>query len=201
MEPEQPAGQPGPVGELSQPNSPVSQPPKKRKRGAQPGNKNALKHGLYAQNSLDLQRELNALRDLRIPNTSKPQPDESTPHKPNSQNNPEPHDFEDPDLDMGKRIDELIEWLEGDDDQPTFNLTPEIQIMRLAIRRLASLGEPRTLAEAIHMIRALSLATSSLARLIRTQHYVTPHTSRQEIFNAEVSQALTEIAKELNLSI
>ena len=194
MEPEQPAGQPGP-------HSPVSQPPKKRRRGAQPGNKNALKHGLYAQDSLDLQRELNALSDLSNPHVPKPQPDESTPHKPNSHNNPEPSDFEDPDLDMGKRIDELIEWLEGEDDQPTFNLTPEIQIMRLAIRRLASLGEPRTLAEAIHMIRALSLATSSLARLVRTQHYITPRTSRQEIFKATVDQALVDIAKEQNLQI
>jgi hypothetical protein len=49
--------------------------------------------------------------------------------------------------------------------------------------------------------RGAQPGTSSLARLVRTQHYVTPRTSRQEIFNATVDQALHDIAKEKSLQI
>jgi hypothetical protein len=161
MEPEQPDQQP----------SSVSQPPAKRKRGAQPGNKNAIKHGFYAQPEMPPTGLFNRPRT--------PEEDEE----------------------LGESIDNIRRWLDGEDERPTQDLQAEIDIMRLAIRRLASMAEPQTFTEAVYMIRALSLASSSLASLVRAQHYVNPRTSRQEIWNHVVNQALADFAKEANLQI
>ena len=179
-------------------------PQKKRKRGAQPGNKNALKHGFYTERDF---YPPHPPRDSDIPNAEHPQDEPYAPRGPefipeDSPDNQTGHTaFGDPPDDLATKLEKITAWLEGKDERPFVDLQLEIDLIRMAIRYVASMPQPQSLAEAIHLLRALSLATTSLARLIRTQYYVTPPTSRQEIWKQNTSQALADIAKELKLQV
>lgn len=177
-------------------------PQKKRKRGAQPGNKNALKHGLYTERSLYPLRGSYASPDLQ-PTPPAQQDNPNAPNVPEDSldNRSGNTAFGDPDDDLDTKWEKIKAWLEGKDERPFVDLQLEIDLIRMAIRYVASMPQPQSLAEAIQLLRALSLATTSLARLIRTQYYVTPPTGRKEIWSQEVDRGLVDIAKELNLRV
>jgi hypothetical protein len=119
----------------------AASPSSDRRRGGQPGNQNALKHGFYAAPS---------------------------PALPSS---------------------------EGD--SLSLDLQIEIAIIRQSIRSILALGEPQTYRQAVDFLRALSLASNALARLVRTHHYLFPPPSpRDELANA-TSAALLEIGARL----
>ena len=52
------------------------------------------------------------------------------------------------------------------------DLSSEIELIRLHLRQLMeSTGQPTTLNEHMNLLRVISLATHSLARLVRAQNY------------------------------
>ena len=50
----------------------------------------------------------------------------------------------------------------------SIDLQAEIDLIRASIQRVIALGEPQTYREAVDYLRALSLATTALSRLVRT---------------------------------
>jgi hypothetical protein len=77
-------------------------------------------------------------------------------------------------------------------------LQEEITVLRVFTRRVIELGrDVDTLPEAVSLLRALCLASTSLTRLIKTQHLLTPTTDPAiEAFH----QALDEVVKELGMT-
>jgi len=73
------------------------------------------------------------------------------------------------------------------------DLTDEINMMRVNIRCLFELSQTEiSVSQAVDVIRALSLSTICLTRLINTQNIVKPINNAQE----EVIQAMTDMAAE-----
>jgi len=106
-----------------------------RKRGAPPGNTNALKHGYYSQQ----------LRRAHLPD---------------------------------------------DDPSNLIDLKEEIALLRCFIRHLLDLGlKTRDFQEGADILRVLSMGVSSLSRLIRIQHWISP-------VENEFSQAIKEALKQ-----
>jgi hypothetical protein len=109
----------------------------KRKKGAQPGNTNAVKYGFYT-------RRLPA-RDV-----------------------------------------------DGLDQTPATSLKDEIEVMRIFSRKVAELGaDVDNLDEAKDLLRVLSLSTSSINRLVRTNSLM-PELTQNEL----LKQALSELEQE-----
>lgn len=116
---------------------PVSPSPPPRRRGAQPGNKNALKHGYYAGRFH--RADLKAYRSHRFA-----------------------------------------------------GLTEEIALLRLYIRRIVDLGvEDQHFFESINLLRALSLAVTSLDRLVKTQAHLIDGDDDLSVLIREVYEELT----------
>ncbi|MCI0520531.1 MAG: hypothetical protein L0Z70_09785 [Chloroflexi bacterium] len=117
-------------------------PPAKRRRGAQPGNTNAVSHGFYS-------------RRLKKRDTA------------------------------------------GVDDITITDLSAEIALFRIQIRRVVELSqgndEPIF---ALAMLRALSIASHSLARLVTVQNLIHPPGS--DMSNA-LTEAMNEVIEELGL--
>ena len=121
--------------------SPPSSTP--RKRGAPPGNCNAVKHGFYSRKfkNSDLVRN-----------------------------------------DQVKKID----------------LEDEITLIHLNIRHLLELGlNAKDLNEGIMILRVVSLGASALARLVRTQHLISPI---EDEFSLALKEALTQAQFELGIT-
>jgi hypothetical protein len=77
-------------------------------------------------------------------------------------------------------------------------LQEEITMLRVFTRRVIELGKDvDTLPEAVSLLRALCLASTSLTRLMKTQHLLTP--SGNPALDA-FHQALDEVVKELGKS-
>ncbi len=111
-------------------------PSRSRRRGGQPGNHNALKHGYYSPS------------------------------------------FKKIDLSNGESI-------------PIFDLRDEIVILRLFVRRvIAMANQTDSLPESVDLLRVLSMAYSSLTRLVSTQYTVC---DPQEDRAAEIDQAIEEL--------
>jgi hypothetical protein len=113
----------------------------RRRRGGQPGNRNALKHGFYAAKS------------------------------------PAPPSSEETSF--------------------SIDLQTEIALIRQSMQRVLLLGEPQTYREAVDFLRALSLASTALARLVRTHHYLYPPLSPQDSLANDIQQALKEVGRML----
>ena len=113
-----------------------------RRRGAPPGNLNALKHGFYSRKF---------------------------------------HPLEITDLDSCESA----------------GLADEISMMRVHIRRVVDLGhKAKTLPQSIDLLRALSLAVTSLTRLMRVQKYISGSGGLED----DLKKALADLDKEMNLS-
>jgi len=123
--------------------TPQTNPPKRR-RGAPPGNSNALKHGFYARHY-----RKSDIADL--------------------------------------------------DSRPSSaGLQDEINLLRVYIRRVVELShDAASLPEAVSLLRVLSLAATSLTRLIRTQSYIA---SINTPYKEEIEQALSEVLVELGIT-
>ena len=121
-----------------------SSPTPERRRGAQPGNTNALKHGFYS-------RQMDTL--------------------------------------------ELLEF----DDQGAKGLQDEITMLRLYIRRVLSLaGRTQTLRESLDTVRAISLAATSLTRLLKAHKLLYGPPDELE---ALINQAIAEVNEEWDLKL
>jgi len=82
--------------------------------------------------------------------------------------------------------------LSGDDPSNLIDLKEEIFLLRLFIRHLLDLGlQTKGYQEGIHILRTLSLGVSSLSRLIRIQHWISP-------IEDEKSQAIQEALKRVH---
>jgi hypothetical protein len=116
----------------------------KRKPGAQPGNTNALKHGLHA---------------------NQPLPSKIVPAE----------------------VD------------PASGLHEEIAMLRVFMRRvMLESDRPMDHRELLDTMRALSLASLSIARLLKVQHLVYGESNELE---AIISQAITNVSQEMNLHL
>ena len=109
----------------------------KHRRGGQPGNQNALKHGFYA-----------AQKPAFVPSA------------------------------------------EG---SLTLDLQTEIALIRQSMHRVLALGEPQAYHDAVDYLRALSLASTALTRLVRTHRYIYPALDPRDELTREISQALKEV--------
>ena len=76
----------------------------------------------------------------------------------------------------------------------SIDLQAEIDLIRGSIQRVISLGEPETYREAVDYLRALSLATTALSRLVRTHRYVNPALDPRDELTRDIQQALKEVA-------
>ncbi len=114
--------------------------PPLRKRGAQPGNRNAVKHGFYSTR----------LRPVEAA-----------------------------DLDNVK----------------TADLAGEIDLIRIHLRRLLedAASSPVDIPERIEILRVICLASSSLTRLVRTQHIVFPDTGLMEYMKSLAAETQEEL--------
>jgi hypothetical protein len=75
------------------------------------------------------------------------------------------------------------------------DLREEINLIRVYIRRLIEqVDEHATFEDHLIILRILCLASHSLTRLIRTQHYANPEDSAAD----QMEQALSEALKEIN---
>ena len=74
------------------------------------------------------------------------------------------------------------------------DLQAEIDLIRASIQRVIALGEPQTYREAVDYLRALSLATTALSRLVRTHRYVNPALDPRDELTRDIQQALKEVA-------
>jgi hypothetical protein len=77
-------------------------------------------------------------------------------------------------------------------------LQDEIVMMRVLIRRVVERsGDVENLAHAVSLLRAMSLASISLTRLIRTHHWISQtEGGSQKLLN----EALSEVIEEMNLA-
>jgi hypothetical protein len=75
----------------------------------------------------------------------------------------------------------------------SIDLQAEIDLIRASIQRLIALGEPQTYGEAVDYLRALSLATTALSRLVRTHRYVNPALDPRDELTRDIQQALKEV--------
>ena len=73
------------------------------------------------------------------------------------------------------------------------DLQAEIDLIRASIQRLIALGEPQTYGEAVDYLRALSLATTALSRLVRTHYFVHPANDPRDELTRDIQQALKEV--------
>ena len=79
------------------------------------------------------------------------------------------------------------------------NLTEEIDLMRVSIRRLAeSISTAPSTLELSTFLRTLSLAFVSLNRMVRTQQQITPEEDETELRKA-ITQARLEFTHDLGL--
>lgn len=77
-------------------------------------------------------------------------------------------------------------------------LQDEINLLRVYIRRVVELShDAASLPEAVSLLRVLSLAATSLTRLIRTQSYIA---SLNTPYKEEIEQALSEVLVELGIT-
>jgi hypothetical protein len=84
--------------------------------------------------------------------------------------------------------------LRGVDNTFINSLEDEIVMMRVFLRRLvAHSAEVHTLEQELELMRAVCLATLSITRMIRTQHYITPYDSENSRL---LDAALTELMEE-----
>jgi hypothetical protein len=113
----------------------------KRRRGGQPGNRNALKYGFYAAQS---------------------------PSLPSYEESP-----------------------------LAFDLQTEIALIRQSMQRVLTLGEPQTYREAVDYLRALSLASTALTRLVRTHRYLFPPPDPRDELTNSIKAALKEIGEQI----
>jgi hypothetical protein len=87
--------------------------------------------------------------------------------------------------------------LAGLENCPSDGLQDEIAMLRVFIRRVIELGrDTDNLSEAVDLLRVLCLASTSLNRLIKTQHLLAP---AEDEFTAAINQALEELMVELNI--
>ena len=79
-------------------------------------------------------------------------------------------------------------------DQSTqVGLQDEISMLRVFIRRILELGcAVDDLSEALGLLRTLSLATATLTRLIKTQHWLS---SNHDDVSAAINQAILEVSQ------
>jgi hypothetical protein len=110
----------------------------KRRRGGQPGNQNALKHGFYA--------------------AQKPA------------------------------------FVLSEAGSFALDLQTEIALIRQSMQRVLTLGEPQTYREAVEYLRALSLASTVLTRLVRTHAFLYPAPDPRDELTNSINQALSEIS-------
>jgi hypothetical protein len=75
----------------------------------------------------------------------------------------------------------------------SIDLQAEIDFIRQSIQRVIALGEPETYRDAVDCLRALSLATTALTRLVRTQRYVNPALDPRDELTRDIKQALAEV--------
>jgi len=81
-----------------------------------------------------------------------------------------------------------------------FSLTAEIELLRHFIHHILDLGQDTTtLPEAESLLRSLSLASATLARLVRTQHIISPPKSRDDELSSALEEALQEVCKEMGI--
>jgi len=140
----------------------------KRKRGGQPGNKNALKHGFYAQS-----------QELLLPSAS------ATEKGARSQSD---H--------LNERA---ISPANVDPLEQSESLQEEIAMLRDFMRRVvAESDRPLTHSELLDTLRVLSLAASSIARLVKIQEL---NLGGVEEIRRTISNAISEVAREMNLSL
>ena len=88
------------------------------------------------------------------------------------------------------------------DSLPSFSLTDEIDLVRVNIRRLLDSGQTvSTFSETLDLVRALTLATANLTRLMRThnelRHLNTDYHRPAPAEKSELSQRLEELKKAL----
>jgi hypothetical protein len=82
---------------------------------------------------------------------------------------------------------------QSEENQSSIDLQAEIDSIRQSIQRVIALGEPKTYREAVDYLRALSLATTALTRLVRTQRYVNPALDPRDELTRDIKQALAEV--------
>ena len=138
----------------------------KRKRGGQPGNKNALKHGFYAQS-----------QELLLP----------SPTEKGARGQPD-------------RLNErAISPTNVDPLEHSESLQEEIAMLRDFMRRVVTESDrPLTHSELLDTLRVLSLAASSIARLVKIQEL---NLGGVEEIRRTIANAISEVAREMNLRL
>jgi hypothetical protein len=79
----------------------------------------------------------------------------------------------------------------------SLDLQAEIDFIRHSMQRVIALGEPRTYREAVDYLRALSLAATALARLVRAHRCINPALDPRDELTRDIQQALEEVHKRL----
>jgi hypothetical protein len=82
---------------------------------------------------------------------------------------------------------------QAEENPQAIDLQAEIDFIRASIQRVIALGEPNTYREAIDYLRALSLATTALTRLVRTNYYINPALGPRDELAQSIQQALKEV--------
>ena len=88
------------------------------------------------------------------------------------------------------------------DDNQVDDMTDEIKLLRVFIRRVIESNDTRlSFPQSIELLRALSLATTSINRLIRTQHLLNPSGDSMDKLHIAMAQMIEEAEStyEMNL--